>query len=510
MNHTFFARADDAQVGSFHYPLGMVAFTTSAAAHEIIRKIVRMENPIAIDENDENKLMQLAYEMVSYLHEMRHFVDTFGTMAGISLFSARLAMLKEFMNLSEALRSGGMRWRFPDAEWSGEIIPSQDIRDYVRRARAFDVGSDIYIAPFSPVEIDGHLDEGLIELEYERGGTADAFPLRVGLLGEDGTERLRTVLFPLGVEALMEGNAHAFCRSFIEHHFPESVAQRLQYGVSKIKARDEHGRDDQRAAQTTTPYMVTDLLITRFLRNHGISKFPRDLVFALTDRILAMSAIRFLDAPSGKTALHVDRVGAKLVGLLEAADPQSLGSGIIVADVPDVTEAYKGVLAGLEQGGDWHTVDDDNTPRSSIAIWESYIAQNIIVPLLRARLASNHEAFASYEGFVTLLSKVGSPPARVANGQLTLSTMPPRVQQAWLHQMMLGEILHQLVRGNGSVFCPRAYGTVPGLNTMNLAFEGDCQRHRRLGCGTFRLGQAAVIAPKCLFEDGLRVSALQR
>jgi hypothetical protein len=92
---------------------------------------------------------------------------------------------------------------------------------------------------------------------------------------------------------------------------------------------------------------------------------------------------------------------------------------------------------------------------------------------------------------------------------LILSTMPDRVQQAWWHQMMLGEIVRQLVRGHPRVFCPRAYGTVPGIGTDNLASEGDCERHRRLGCGSFRAGEV-VTTPKCLFESALRVCALRR
>jgi hypothetical protein len=509
VNRTFFARADDAQVGEFHYHLGLVEFTLSEPAKAIVMQISEGRQQVSVEQRDESTLVQLAYEVTSFFHEMRHFVDTFGTMAGISLFSARLVVLKEFVALSEALNEARMRWDLPLSKWAMQDDCPQAVRDVVRRARTFDIASDIYIAPFTPVEIDGHREDLKIELDYERGGKADAFPLRIGRIDDSGIERLRTVLFPLGLEALMEGNAHALSRTLVEHYFPEPIAQRLQHRSNIIQSRDERGLDDQRAAQTTMPYMVTDLLITRFLKCHGISKFPRDLIFGLTDRALTTSSIQRRQEIPGTTEMHTDRAGGVLVDLLEAEDPQALGAGS-VSDAPEMTKAYEALLAGLERGGDWQTVKDDTMPLSSIAIWESYIAQSFIVPLLRERLATGHRAFTSHEGFITLLPKIGLPPARVANGRLMLAIMPPRVQQAWWHQLMLGEILRQLIRGDGSVFCPRAHATVPGVTTMNLAFEGDCQRHLRLGCGTFRPGQAAMITPKCLFEDALRVCALQR
>ena len=426
-----------------------------------------------------------------------------------SLFSARLEILKDFIALSQALRKVGMHWRLPLVKWAEEEGCPKQVRDFIRRARAFDVGSDIFISPFAPVEIDGHREDLSIELDYERGGKADAFPLRVGRIGQDGVERRRTVLFPLGLEALIEGSAHAFSRTFVGHYFQKSVSVQLEQRFKRIIAQDGHGRGDQRVAQTMTPYMVTDLLITRFLRRHNIPTFPRDLVLALTDRVLSTSVIRVQEQVPGTTEIHIDRVGGKLVDILQGHNPQDLGAGSL-SDAPEVTAVYQSLLSAFEQGGDWQTVDDNGSALSSIAIWESYLAQHFIVPLLRERLATNHRAFTSYEGFLALLPKIGMPPARVANGVLILEIMPRRVQQAWWHQMMLGEILRQLIRGDGRVFCPRAHALVPGVITMNLALEGDCQQNLRLGCGTFRPAHAATRIPKCLFESGLQVCALER
>jgi hypothetical protein len=508
MKGAFFAKADDAHLGSFHYPLGLVDFTLSDPAHKIMNRIFEGGPPISAEEEDEDRLVQLAYEVTSFFHEMRHFVDAFGTIAGISLFSNRLERLKDFAALAGTLRSVGMHWKLPIGEWAQATDCPKVVRDFVRRARAFNAGSEVYISPFEPVEIDGHVNDLKIELDYECGGKADAFPIRFNLFGQDGIEKLGTVLFPIGLETLMEGNAHAICRTFVESYFPAPVAQRLQHALRLITSLDEQGQFDQRVAQTTTPYMVCELLISRALRRRGIGKFPRSLVLAIIDKALGRSLIRLHDSLPGVTEMHVDRVGTRLVQILESEAAEVLAEGA-VSDDPGVTKAYEKLLAAFEAGGDWQSVEDTGTPASSIAIWESYVAKAFIVPLLRERLETGHRAFTTYEGIVAMVPKIGLPPARVANGNLMLSIMPPRVQQAWWHHLMLGEIFSQLARGGTHVFCPRAHATVPGITTMNLALRGDCEQHLRLGCGTFRVGHVGH-TPECLFEDALRTCALQR
>ncbi|MFL6258633.1 MAG: hypothetical protein ACJ76Y_02875 [Thermoanaerobaculia bacterium] len=509
MNNVFFIRAEETQFGSFHYPLGLIETSMSDSAWAFFKEVIGGVQPTSVDEQDEDALVHLAYEITSLFHEMRHFFDTFGTLAGLSLFSGRLTLLKEFVALADTLLSMGMGWQLPLSTWALAADCPKEIRDFVRRARAFDISSEIYIAPFDPIEIDGHRDDMKIELDYARGGKADAFPLRITLINEEGETESRTVLFPLGLEALLEGSAHTLCRNLVDCYFPESVAQRLQHRVQKITVLDEHGQTDQRAAQTSTPYMVCDLLITRFFQRHGIEQFPRDLILELIDRALSTSFIRMLEPQPGMTAMYVERVGARLVNILESEDFNVLVSGA-TSDESEVMEAYEGMLANLEEGGEWQSIEDDHMPASSIAIWETYMAKSFIVPLFRQRLATGHRAFRSHDGFLEMLSKIGLPPARVVNGKLMLGVMPPRVGGAWLHCLMLGEVMRQLVRGSGSVFCPRAHETVPGITTINFAYEGDCQSHRRLGCGTFRVGQPAGIVPKCLFEDTMRVCALKR
>jgi hypothetical protein len=501
----FFSRASDKAIGSFHYTLGLVEFNISDEALELVSKLRTVERR----GRDDQTLVRLAYEAASYLHEMRHFVDTFGTLAGLSLFSARLDLLKDFSALCLALQQSNVRWLETPVTWARDPQGLKEVRDLVRRAQAFELGSEIYIAPFEPIEVEGHAEELHREFKNERGGTLDATPLRYLRVGADGVQLPRTVWYPLGLETLIEGNAHAISRTFVEHYFPEPIGAMLERRILTQAAQDVQGGTDQRAAQTATPYMAVDVLISRFLRRHGIERFPRDLVLTLIDRVLCTSSIAVKESQAGHTEMHVDRVGVKLVNLLESEPQENLGAGAL-EPTPEVTRLYKSLLAEFDRGGDWQSVEDDRLPLSSIAIWESYLAKTYIVPLLRERLSSDHRAFTTYDGFIELLAKIGLPPARAVNGRLILTGMPERVQQAWWHQLMLSNIMQQVMRSSDPAMCPRASGIVPGIATMNLAFQGDCSRHLLLGCGTYQRGQPAVRTPKCLFEDTLRVCGFER
>lgn len=509
MSRVFFSRNEAATVGSFQYALALVEFTMSPEAEEVFERIGAGKEPaVPAGRYDEDQVVQLAYEVTSLVHETRHFVDTYSTLAGLSLLAGHLSLLEEFSKLVEAMSRVGMKWELPAIGWAKAPGCPPEVRNFVRRARAFYAGSEMFLAPFEPVEIDGHRDDLRLEIDCEGIGKIDAFPLRVMRMGQDEKLVPRTVIYPLGLEVLLEGNAHAVSRTMVGHYFPPEIDGRLQQRIRTVSANDAAGKGEQRVAQTTPPYMVTDLLITRSLTRRGVKKFQRDLVLALTDRVLATSLIKAEEVKPGVTAMHVDRVGGKLVDLLEAHEAEALRGGVVPDDGVPVAAAYEGMCAHFAAMPGWEPMKDVFTPWSAVEIWKRYLAKTVIVPLLRERLASGGRAMTTQEGFLKLLAKIGAAPARVINGKLLLG-MPPRVAQAWGHCLMLGDTMRQLIHGDGQVFCPRAHATIPGVASGNFAFEGDCGRHQRLGCGAYRKRQTGIF-PRCLFEDTLRVCGLQR
>jgi hypothetical protein len=506
MTEAYFSRSTEGEVGSFYYQLAMIAFTLSDPA-EVVLNQIKAGKPIGSEEFSEDDLLRIAYELMGVFHEMRHYFDAFGTIAGISLFSSRLSVLKEFVRISQALRQLGKSWVLPLADWAKSPNCVQPVRDFISNAKGFSVAAEIFVAPFSPVEVDGHMSDLLIELQYERGGTTVAFPRRFKRIESDGVEKLRSVLMPVGLEALMEGNAHAICRDFSATHFPPEISSMLAEMQPKTVIIEAGGDGEQVVAQSAMPYMVTDLLISRYFSENGMPHFRRDLVLALTDHVLMRGVIRPLDIQQGATAIHVDSLGAHLVNLLVGENPKELADGRL-PEQPEVEQAFDGILAAFERSGDWETIEDDESPLSSLAIWETYVAKHCIVPLLRLRKSTSNKAFRSVGGFMEALDEIGMPPVRVVNDSL-LFELPPRVQAAWWHQLMLEEILRQLVADNDMVLCPRAHSTLPGIHTANLAFDSECERNVQLGCGTFRKSGSSL-CPNCLFEGALKVCGLER
>jgi hypothetical protein len=168
-----FSRRDDIQAGTFHYLLGLVAFKISPKAQEALKRIGQGE-VITADEGDEDSLLEMAQEIFGLIHEMRHFVDAFGTLSGWSLINRRIELLQRFVGLSEVLNAAGVHWKLPLSDWAVAPDCPDVIRRFIHDAHVFNLGADLLICPFEPVTIKGHVEDNLLELDYVNGGNPKA------------------------------------------------------------------------------------------------------------------------------------------------------------------------------------------------------------------------------------------------------------------------------------------------------------------------------------------------
>lgn len=297
----------------------------------------------------------------------------------------------------------------------------------------------------------------------------------------------------------MEGSAHAMARSLAELIFPASVCDRLRHSTLAC-----HGES---AADVVTPYMICDLLISRYLRKAGIQEFPRDVVLAVVDRALAGSNLLGSSTKVGNVYFIINRADVAFMKVLSSSTAASLSEGI-VADDPSESEMYRDILTNYEAGGSWQSIPAQSTLPMSLLVWESYIAKEVVVPILRHRLETNHECFRKELAFYRLVRNFGLPPATFANGHLSLN-MPERVCSAWFHQLMIGEIVRQMFSASTSILCPRAHKLIPFISAAEFALPRKCDNHIRLGCGTFRTGHAGH-TPDCLFENILKECQIRR
>jgi hypothetical protein len=491
---------DGSQFGSFHFPYGIVEHSmTPEAANLLFREDAEKPAKEPASQEEIKTMVRLAYQASSFLHETRHFYDQFGTVAGISLFSSFMEALKSFAQAAARVAADETKWRWPVAKWSAEKTSPVEIRRFMRQARSFRVGSELLLGTFNGLEVDGHVEDLLGEAVTGRGFPIDVAPIRIAVLGRDSKPLPKTIMHPLGVEALFEANAHALTRNLIGHAFPKVVADELTQDRFVVEYRPGERRD---LGPQVLPYMVLDRVITKYLRARGRQTFARATVIGVADEVLAQAFLTIKPVSDTDTTIEASRVGKTVHAVLEQTSLDDLVAGNVPAS-DLVTQVYRGLLDAYEKGGDWDTVADDGSLLSSIRIWESYSAQHFAVPLLRVRLATDHKAFRSSEGLLDLLKAVW-PPIVSTDGQ-TAFDLPDRVRQAWAQVLMAGQIM-QAVAASDTVLCPRAFGTIPGLSNTTFASKYLCTDYIPVGCGRFS-GDSVEDTP-CLFVNMLRALRL--
>ncbi|MBT2246888.1 hypothetical protein JQK15_25665 [Sphingobium sp. BHU LFT2] len=504
-----FSAVEGQEFGSFHYHLGLVHHSFGEEEAGLVRTLMNGEpaRQAALEPTPEN--VAAAFRVASLFHETRHLIDGFGTLAGISLFGKAMELLRELCHWASVFGAAGVGWQLPLRDWVMSKDCPQEMRDFVRRLRAFHQAEPHFLALFEPFAIEGHNEQMLIEVAGPDGRTLKAFPIRMTRAYSNAPENvtLISVLCPLGYEALVEGSAHAICRNLVAHLFPKDIADELVLAVRfKVLSDDDVGEEDS-LLSSTPPYMITDLMISRFLRSRGVNQFPRDTVLGMTDLVLSQCWIETVELGKGLTGVKFDDFGDALLKNLEHQSVSALAQGRV--ETPERVDAgYRILLQSLEQGGDWDSVEDDLSPLSSVMIWESYCAQNLTVPLLRKRGETGHAAFQTNDGFFELLPIIQDAAIRAHEGQLQ-SALPKRVTQAWAHVVMLSALARQMATDKDELICPRRFGSIPGIASVNFAQQGHCDIHGKFGCGEFRPG-VDVYEPPCLFEHGLRFLRLSR
>ncbi|MFZ5781439.1 MAG: hypothetical protein ACOY4R_14700 [Pseudomonadota bacterium] len=468
------------QFGSFHYPYAIIEHSMTAEAVDLVlRGLGRDQQPVKdpATERETAEMVHLAYQGSSFLHEARHFYDQFGTFAGISLFSNFIEALKSFNHAVATIATQNLRWRWPVAEWAADKACPLEVRRFVRQARSFRTGAELLLAAFNGLEMDGHTEELLAEAMTASGHPIDVAPIRVAQLGSGGQPVPKTIMHPLGVEALFEASAHAVTRSFIEHSLPKVVADRLTQDVFVIEVRQGERGD---LGRTVLPYMVLDRLITKYIRARGQQFFDRATVLGVADEMLSRAYLKIEHISDTDTSIEATRVGKGVLEILGRTSVDDLVAGNVPAS-PMVTRIYRTLLDSYEKGGDWDTVNDDRSLLSSIRIWESYCVQHFTVPLLRLRLQTDHKAFRSAEGLPRLLGAVAPP--IISSGGRTAFSLPERVREAWASVLMAGQIMQSTL--GREMLCPRSYGVIPGLSNVSFANKYLCDDYIPVGCGKF-------------------------
>lgn len=513
----FFSADASHRIGSFDHGLGLIDVSMTDEAIELLRKPAT----VSAYRNEPLRLKRRLLELTNYAHEHRHYLDTFGTLSGIGVYAARLGCIGRFTDVALQLLVDGVAWRLPLSAWAREPDCPPPVRRLLRFVRSHRIGADFFFGAYPRFTVAGHRKEAWLDLPVHHGTPAQApqeqhpqdqgyhvpafpFSMAIARQGAGGEPSVRpfTVVYPIGYEALLEGTAQAMARELVETMFPsvpyDFLVEHRQVGQHDENEDDEHRF--QRIADALPPYNVTDLLVSKYLRGHGIDKFPRELLLKLTDAGLASGGLQLRDVDDTTTMAHILCPARAFVDQLAETPAQRLGRG--ETDFPQACQdAYAGLLAAMRKGGDWQTVARPDAIYSAVRVWESFLAQNVTVPLLQKRIDTGHASFQVQDQAVQEIFDMGRPCVQVFNGKIEFRHVPPPVQTAWARQMMLGEITQQLFNDATTFLCPRANRLLPGMDSVDFA-HGHCNRNERRGCGSWAPGRDAEV-PDCMFRECL-------
>lgn len=456
------ADIDKYHFGSYFHELLLVELNIEEEEMEAAMKNFLSETPDKTDKN-ENILT-----VSSYLHEVRHFFDCFGTFAGYSIFALSHDLTKEFVTLCLQLKENNIRWELPVIEWIKRETSPPEVKSFIKKAVTLKRGLASYKKPFEPFAKEDKNDNYIETLFLKDRGETKASPANVYSFTRD---KIGHFFMPLGFETLLEGNALAVQRSYLGSFSPSS--DEIYLNRISISTNGEF--------PIPTPYYVTDTLITKYIKKFGFEKFDRDTVLKLTDMSLSLSYID-ISQVGNDFAVKIEKPDLIFLDLLETFSGSDLVSGISYPD------HYKNIYENLlKQLSIIPTIGDlENEPTSplvSIEIMGRYIAHNIIIPLIKERLNSNHNAFGTCDGFLKLFNKNIFPPFIAVPSGVKTKNVNGKIFQTWIEYIFVSKLMEQVVSNQNIILCPRANQLIPGLNNVNLSYVGNCREWIKRGCG---------------------------
>ena len=489
------------QIGSFDTGSGLVAYRCSLEALELA------SDPSLVGAYKQpDELNRLILELTSRMHERRHYIDTFGTRAGLSSFMMWSECVGRFIETSAALSALGVKWQFPLGDWVREVscpdsVVATDKQFRAHRYYSVVFSGRMYRAGEYTECDDAWVKRPLISNSGRVVREYTAFPLTYAPFSDVGGRRLEgvplTIYFPIGHEAVIEGSAQALTRNFVQSIFPDlpvdHCVTKSQIPTSALSAGTFNVADLQ-------PYDATDLLVSKYLRKRGHPIFDRSLMLKLADIALAGSFFQ-TSYEGGALFSEVKDAGSILVETLENTSTADLVAGNV--PMPDeYTENYAGLASLLKSSPRWDANLSRTGARDAFSIWEDFVMTEIARPLIESRLATAHSAFTDVGQSIELANSEELPRIELVNDSLRFNRIPPKLRLVWLRQLVLSDVVEQYFKpGSDEVLCPASRPDAAWLRKEPLCEDG-CERHYRGGCGRWGTGDNQR-QPNCLFRECL-------
>jgi hypothetical protein len=361
----------------------------------------------------------------------------------------------------------------------------------------------------------GFTDEAWREIEVPQLNLRfPAFPVSAGITGKSGLTEKVTIWRPIGLEALIEGNAQALQRSYLETFWPPDVVNGAWDLMARADARadasvgPDRNQLDQALSRATLPYNLTDLLITKYLRKRNHHRpWERNALLRFTDSALMQARVQCtatdITPPRSERkvtniAVTTGHPGQYFVQDVEEAAWNESTPASTFSLPPESLRQIRDICRDIKPP----TQLRGASAFDAIDIIESYVRIHIIAPLFDLRIKYGHEVFSDGEGYFARSKEFPRPIMTVYTDDFeTPDGVDDFILEKWIAFSMLVNLVDQLLAGGEVISCQRAYPLIPGLGFFQLVQPGDCESFiRTRSCLVWNKGALAGL-PSCGFRN---------
>lgn len=394
-----------------------------------------------------------AMKYVAVPHEIRHWHDWFGTLAGVLFYSEYGYLIEAFTHLLHELR--GTDIQLPLNMWAEKEDAPPSVVKFVARYRQYEIDQFLIGGSFpGPWEEGPAPDVDYIILEVENFGAevpAYAVTAEKFLIAEDGHITYQTMhqLIPIGLENIIEGIARQIQNRLILH----------RYGPKALSLVEDHLRTTDAEDRPIPPYHVTDFMLAKVLKRRGITLSPEkfsSLLMAISDYVLCPKGVSAF-----KDSIRAIHPGQRYIQAIEQVDASVANT--IHYKYPKSDTWCQELIQQAQALG-------DKPPDTFLEFFNWSIWRNYIAPIAKLRLHYGDQVMTDIDSYIDHLGHFPSPDLLTKSLVLRGMANSTLFQKAWIAWVMASSLMFYMMNTKGLAPCPRYTGPISSyLTSLNLA-----------------------------------------
>lgn len=419
---------------------------------------------------------QIGLADTSYFHELKHFQDSFGTIAGLSLFENEFNLLLKFV---EKLYNN-KKYKLPLSVNALE----KDNQGFVVEC----LSHKILCENFRTTKRISKQEEHTSQYKIEDKKSNIYFPINTFRFNE-GQVSNWVDFISIGFNTLLEANSQIVDRKIVELQRNEELDKELKKRLFTING-------------IITDYWIVDLIVSKYLQKNGRNNFEMESILKIVDIILAKINFR-TGSKSNIVLLQYVDINRVFLETLESIDFENIEENSIKYP-PSVIASYSELIERLEKDFPYIELNKYETslPLSvydSLIIIRNYIIHFITIPLIKNRLQSEENIFTSFTEFLKGVTKF-QPLVMSIDNKVIFTVENKVLIEAWKNYVWIANIFNQFANEEKVIKCPVYYNEVLYIKDTNWCFNSTCAVKKKLGCGLFYPNNPLKL-PSCMFSN---------